>query len=159
MPEDLLTSSNWSGRLSAEVVEEEVGGVGEAAWAAHDGGSLPGAAGGFSGGGSFGEVEVDVGGDHQVELAVAVVVDEGAAGAPLIAGAGDAGLLGNFFEGAVSLIVEEAAFAVAGDVEVVEAVIVVVADASSLAPAGGGEAGFGGDVGEGSVVVVVKQMV
>ena len=37
----------------AEVVEEEVGGVGEAAWAAHDGGALPGAAGGLAGGGGL----------------------------------------------------------------------------------------------------------
>ncbi len=75
-------------------------------------------------------------------LAVAVVVDEGAAGAPLLAGAGDAGLLGDLAEGAVALVVEEAVFAVGGDVEVVEAVVVVVADAGALAPAGGGEAGL-----------------
>ena len=97
-----------------------MGGVGEAARTAHDGGALPGAAGGFAWGGGFGEVEVHVGGDHQVELAVAVVVDEGAAGAPLVSGAGDAGLLGDFLEGAISLVVEEAALAVAGDVHVVE---------------------------------------
>ncbi len=82
------------------------------------------------------EIEVDVVGDDEVELAVAVVVDEGAAGAPLLAGACDSGLLGYLFEGAVALVVEETVLAVAGDVEVVEAVVVVVADAGSLAPAG-----------------------
>ena len=80
---------------------------------------------------------MNVVGDGEIEFAVAVVVDEGAACAPLLAGASDSGLLGYLFEGAVALVVEEAIFAVAGDVEVVEAVVVVVADADSLAPAGG----------------------
>ncbi len=78
---------------------------------------------------------MDVVGDDEIEFAVAVVVDEGAAGAPLFAGACDSGLLGYFFEGAVALVVEEAVLAVAGDVEIVEAIVVVVADAGSLAPA------------------------
>ena len=83
-----------------------------------------------------GEIEVDVVGDDEVELAVAVVVDEGAAGAPLFAGACHSCLLGYFFEGAVALVVEETILAVAGDVEVVEAVVVIVADAGSLTPTG-----------------------
>jgi hypothetical protein len=68
-------------------VEEGVGGVGEAARAAHDGDAFPHAAGAGAGFGSGGEIEVDVVGDDQVELAVAVIVDEGAASAPLLAGA------------------------------------------------------------------------
>ena len=91
-----------------EVVEEEVGGMGEAARAAHDGDAFPGAGGGFAGGGGLGEVEVDVVGDGEVELAVAVVVDEGAAGTPFLAGSGYSGLLCDFFKGAVALVVEEA---------------------------------------------------
>ncbi len=75
----------------ALVVEEDVGGAGEAAGAAHDGCALPHAArfGSRSGGG--GEVEVDVVGDDEIEAAVAVVVEEGAACAPLFAGARGAG--------------------------------------------------------------------
>ena len=63
---------------------------------------------------------MDVVGDGEVELAVAVVVDEGAAGAPFLASAGDAGLLGYFLEGPIALVVEEAVVAVAGDIEVVD---------------------------------------
>ncbi len=121
----------------AEVVVENVRRAGQAAGTAHDGDALPHAAEASAGLGSCREIEVDVVGDDEIEFAVAVVVDEGAAGAPFFAGAGDSGLLGYLFEGAVALVVEEAVFAVAGDVEVVEAVVVVVADAGSLAPAGG----------------------
>jgi hypothetical protein len=48
---------------------------------------------------------VDVVGDDEVEFAIAVVVDEGAASAPLLACACDSGLLGDLFEGAVVLVV------------------------------------------------------
>ena len=130
-----LTGSSAS---AAEIVIDHVGRAGKAARTAHDGDAFPHATGASAGLGSCREIEVDVVGDDEIEFAVAVVVDEGAAGAPLFAGACDSGLLGYFFEGAVALVVEEAVLAVAGDVEVVEAVVVVVADAGSLTPAGGG---------------------
>ena len=143
---------------AAEVVVEDVRRALEAAGAAHDGNSLPDACRGLAGRGRVGEVEVHVVGDGEIEFSVAVIIDEGAAGAPFFAGSGDACLLGYLFEGAIALVVEEAVFAVAGDVEVVESVVVIVADADALAPAGGDEAGLGGDVGEGAVVVVVEEV-
>ena len=79
---------------------------------------------------------MDVIGDDEIEFPIAVVVDEGATGAPLFASACDSGLLGDLFEGAVALIVKETVFTIVGDVEVVEAIVVVIADAGSLAPAG-----------------------
>ena len=83
-------------------------GVVEAARAAHDGHAFPDAAGGFSGRRDFGEIEMDVVGDGDVELAVAVVVDKGAAGSPLLAGAGDSGFCGHFLKRPVALVVIEA---------------------------------------------------
>ena len=135
---------------------EDVGGVLEAARAAHDGHAFPDAAEALSGRGDLVEIEVDVVGDGDVELAVAIVVDEGAAGAPLLAGAGDPGFAGYLAKRAVALVVEEAVEAVSGDVDVVVSIVVVVADAGALSPAGGGEAGFGGDVGECAIVIVTK---
>jgi hypothetical protein len=71
-------------------------------------------------------------------VAVAVVVDEGAAGVPanLRAGLDQAGLLGDVGEGAVAVVAIERVLAVVGDEEIVVAVVVVVADAAGLAPAG-----------------------
>jgi hypothetical protein len=106
-----------------------------------------------------GEVEVHIVGDGEVELAVAVVIDEGTAGAPLFSCSGDACLLGYFFEGAIALVVKEAIFTVAGDIEIVESVVVVVPDAGALSPSRGDEAGLRGDVGEGTVVIVVEEVV
>src|SRR5207245_7968391 len=65
-------------------------------------------------------------GDEQVELAVFVVVHPG--GARAKAGVVDAGRLGNVFERAVALVVEEARFTQTGDVDIVLAVVVVIAD-------------------------------
>jgi hypothetical protein len=140
-------------------VVEDVGRVLETARAAHDGNPLPDASGSLARRGRKGEVEVHVVGDGEVELAVAVVVDEGTAGAPLFSCSGDSGLLGYLFEGAIALVVEEAVFAVAGDVEIVESVVVIVSDAGALAPACGDETCLRGDIGEGAVVIVVEEVV
>ena len=92
-------------------------------------------------------------------MAVAVVIDEGAASAPGFAGAGDAGFFADVGERAVAVVVVEDVFSVVGDVEIFAAVVVVVADADALAPAGVQQAGFLGDVGERAVVIVVVEMV
>ena len=81
------------------------------------------------------EVHVDVVGDEEIELAVAIVVNEGAAGAPARFLAGDARLFADVGEGAVAVVVVENVLAVVGDEQVVEAVVVVVADADALSPA------------------------
>ena len=87
------------------------------------------------GAGAVDKIEVHVVGDHQIEMAVAIVVDEGASGAPGLAGAGDAGLLGHFGENSV-LVVIETILAVVGDVKIFPSVVVVVAHADALAPTG-----------------------
>ena len=121
---------------AALVVEQDVRRAGQAAGPAHHGRALPHAARLRARARGSWRDRSGRSRDEQVELAVAIVVDEGAARAPLLAAARGAALLGDFAERAVALIVEEPVLAVAGDVEIVEAVVVVVADARALAPAG-----------------------
>ena len=92
-------------------------------------------------------------------MAVAIVINECTAGAPLLPISGNAGGLGGFFERAVALVVIKTILAIVGDVQIVEAIVVVVARADALSPAGGAQAGFVGHVGEGAVVIVVKEMI
>jgi len=91
-------------------------------------------------------------------MAVAVVVDEGAAVAPGFAGAADACFFADVGERAIAVVVIEDVFSVVGDVEIFPAIVVVIADANSLAPSGVSEAYFLGDVGERAVVIVVIEM-
>ena len=106
------------------------------------------------------QVEVDVVGDEEIEMAVFVVVDPGAAGVPARFGAGleQAGAFGDVGEGAVAVVVIENILAVVGDEEIVIAIVVVVADAAGLSPTGADvEAGTFGDIGEGAVAIVLEQ--
>src|SRR5580698_9890978 len=91
-------------------------------------------------------------------MAVAIVVDEGAAIAPGLARPGDAGFFAYVGESAVAIVVVQDIFSVVGDVEIFPAVVVIVADANALAPTGVSEAGFFRDVGEGAVVIIVVKM-
>jgi len=112
---------------------------------------------GFGDGRGF-QVEVDVIGDEEIEMAVAIVVHEGTAGVPALAGGGDAGFFADVGEGAVAIVVIENIFAEVGDEEIVETVVVVIADADALSPAGVREAGFGGDIGESAVAIIFEEM-
>ena len=91
-------------------------------------------------------IEVDVVGDEQIEVAVAVVIDESAAGVPAVQPLsrcrGDAGLSRDVRERAVAVVVLQDAVAPVGDEQIVVAVVVVVADAHALAPAGARQPGF-----------------
>ncbi len=81
------------------------------------------------------QIEIDVIGDKEVELAVAVVIDKGAAGAVADTRHGKMGLGGDVFKGAVAPIAIKDVVAVVGDQQVGVAVIVVIADTDPLAPA------------------------
>src|SRR5258708_30841882 len=91
-------------------------------------------------------------------MAVAVVIDEGAAVAPGFARTCDACFLAYVRECAVAVVVIEDVFSVVRDVEIFPAVVVVVADAGALAPSGVRKARFFGDVGEGSVMIIMIEM-
>src|SRR5580704_2414120 len=91
-------------------------------------------------------------------MAVAVVVHEGAAVAPGLAGATDACLFAYVRESAVAVVVIEDVFSVVRDVEIFIAVIVVIADANALAPSGVSQACFLSDVSESSVMIIMIEM-
>ncbi len=84
------------------------------------------------------EIEVHVIGDDEIELAVAIVVNEGAAASPSLARSADARLVGHIGEDTV-IVVVETVLAVVGDVEIFPAVVVVVADTDALSPAAGAQ--------------------
>jgi len=92
-------------------------------------------------------------------VTVAVIVDEGAAGAPCFTRACDAGFLADVGEGSVAIVVIEDILAVIRDVQILEAIVVIVADTYALAPAGVREASFLSDIGEGAIVVVAVEMI
>src|SRR5580700_3027843 len=91
-------------------------------------------------------------------MAVAVIVDEGAAIAPGFAGTCDASFFGDVGESAIAVIVIEDVFSVVSDVEIFPAVVVVVADANALAPSGVGQASFLRDVGKSSVMIIMIEV-
>src|ERR1039458_4018094 len=107
---------------------------------------------------SGGQVHVDVVGNEEVEAAVAVIIDEGAACVPARAFARHAGLLADIGKGSIPVVVIEDILAVVGDEEIVPAIVVVVADANPLSPAGVGEPSFCGHVGESAITIVPEQM-
>ena len=93
-----------------------------------------------------GEREIEVMRDEEIEMAVAIVVDERGARAPQRIG--EARLRRDVGERAVAAIVEERRGAEPGDEQVEEAVVVVVADGRAHAVDAQREPGTVGDVGE-----------
>ncbi len=91
---------------------------------------------------------------HQIEKAVAVVIDKGRAGAEFVRPP-EAGLLGDVGKGSVTIIFEKVVLAQRSDENIVVAVVVVIADGYAHAVHFDVEAGFSGDVGEGAVVIIV----
>src|SRR5213593_3069109 len=92
-------------------------------------------------------------------MAVAVVVDEGAAGVPAFAGAGDAGFFADVSERAIAVVVVEDILAKVGHEKIIEAIVVVIADADSLAPAGMEEASSCSDIRESSIAIVFEKVI
>ncbi len=92
-------------------------------------------------------------------MAVAVVIDEAAAGAPLRPGHEEAGFAGDVGEGAVAVVAEQYVPVVVSEEDVFEAVVIVVGDGDARNPAGAREAGFRGHVGESAVAVVAIEAI
>ena len=105
-----------------------------------------------------GQVHIDVVGDEEVEAAIAIVIDEGAACVPAGAFACDAGLQADIGEGSVSVVVIEDVLTVISDKEIVPSIVVIVPDANALSPAGVGEPGLGRHIGESAVAIVAEKM-
>ena len=96
-------------------------------------------------------------GDHQVEFAVAIVIDPRRAGAELVRSPHPCRLR-DVRERAVPVVVEEVALAKGGNEHVVKAVIVVITYRHAHSVHRNRQPGFRGHIGEGPVVVVVIQL-
>src|SRR6185437_10984496 len=154
-------------RLGADVFESAIAAIMvenifrplQATGAAHHGHTLPQAGRPVAGLRRVGQVEIHIVGDHQVELAVSVVIHECATRAPGFARAGHAGFFRQFAKGAV-IVVIEAVFAVIGDIQIFPAIIIVIPHAHALPPAGSSsQPRLHRHVGESSVVIVAVKMV
>ena len=108
------------------------------------------------------QIEIDIVGDEEIQMAVAVIIDEmcsrcssGSSGPGWIR----PGFLRYIGERAVAIIAVERVLAVVSDEQIVVAVVVVIADAASLSPAGAMlQAGAFGNIGECAVAIVLEQM-
>ena len=81
-------------------------------------------------------------------MAVAVVIDERAAGAPARAFMQQAGGFGDIGESAIAVVAIEDVLAPIRDEEIFEAVVVVIAYGDAGGPAGSDEPGLSGDIGK-----------
>ena len=102
------------------------------------------------------DIEVYVVGDKQIEMAVAVVVEKGAAGVPPCLRLQQARLLCDIRESSIAVVTVENVLAVVADKQIVPAIVVVVADTAALTPSAAGEASFDGDIGECAVAIVLE---
>ena len=122
------------GEPPTSVVVIERHGFGRQAHGAADHGEpFPHALPAIAGLGHAGGIEIEIVGDEQVQLAVAIVIEKGAAGAPAL-GRGQAACLRLIAKRAVALVMPEHVAAPGGDEQVDAAVVVDVAGTDALAP-------------------------
>src|SRR5256885_12438191 len=103
-------------------------------------------------------MEVDVIADEKIEMAIAVVVEKSAAGAPADFVVVKTGFFRDVGERAVAVVAEENVVAPESAEQIVPAVVVVVADADAGLPAGATDAGFFGDIGECALAIIFVEM-
>ena len=139
----------------AVVVKQPAAARGKSARAADHGDSFPIAAGGHF----RAWVEVDVGAEEKIQMAVAIIVHKGASGAPLGHGQNQARLAGDIGERAVAVVAEQHVPVPIGEKKIVEPVVVVVADGDARHPARPRKAGFRGHIGERTVAIVPVQAI
>ncbi len=92
------------------------------------------------------DIHVHITRHEEIDLAVAIIVCPGCAGAE--ASRADSSLVGYVFKFAVAKVVIQRVAAEAGDVDILQAVVVVVGYGDAHAPAFAREAGLLSDVGE-----------
>src|SRR5271155_6199204 len=98
----------------AEIVIQKVRRTGQPSGAAHDGSALPRAAGGGAGSGRSRQIEADVIGHRQVQLAIAVVIHKGASRSPQRAGTRNARRSAYFLKSAIALVVVKPVLTIGG---------------------------------------------
>ena len=105
------------------------------------------------------QIEINVVGDEEIELSVAIVIEEGAACSPADSLSSDSCFLAYIGEGAVAVVVIQHVLAEVGDEQVVVAVVVVIADADALSPPRVLKTRLQGDVGESPVAIVLEEVI
>ncbi len=146
-------------RAVAVVVIEDVRVAGQSARAAHRRNAFPLAQRGLAAfHRRFCGIELDVIADKKIEMAVAIVIDPGAARAPARFFAIQAGFFRHVGERAVAIVAKQNVVAPEAAEKIVPAVVVVIADANAGLPSGARESGFRGDVGESSVAIIFVEM-
>src|ERR1035441_5094518 len=78
------------------------------------------------------EVKLQVVGDEQVQVAVAVVIHEGAAGSPSHSWREQTRFLGDIGEGAIPIIAVENVLTPVSDEDVVETIVIVIRDGDTV---------------------------
>ena len=106
----------------------------------------------------MGQVEVRIVRNHQIQPAVAIVIQESATALPGFSVSGHAGLLGYLLE-PTSAIVVEPVLSVIGDVKIFPAVVVVVAHTDALTPTGSHESRTFRHIRKCSVMIVMIEVV
>src|SRR4029077_968081 len=96
---------------------------------------------------------------EEVKLAVAIIVQPGAAGSPMGSVRADTGLLCDIGEGAVTVIVVQHVLAPIGDKQVLKAVVVVIAHANAGRPTRAEQTGLGGHIGKSAVTIILVEAV
>src|ERR1017187_1015454 len=104
-------------------------------------------------------IKLQVVGDKQIQVAIAVEIHERAAGSPSIAGMHQACLTGYVRESAVAIVAVQDVLGPSGDEDILKPIVVVVTYGYATEPARTGEPGFRGDVREGAVAIVLIQAI
>jgi len=92
-------------------------------------------------------------------MAIAIVIEEGAAGTPSGFGVDETRFASDIFKGTVSQIAVELVLPEVSAEEVVVAVVVIVTDADSIGPSNGFESCLLCNIGEGTVAIVLIESI
>src|SRR6185503_7221856 len=104
-------------------------------WTIVDGYALPGAIRSLARFGSVGDIEFQIISYEQVEFAIAVIIDEGAAGAPALSISKHSRLLRHITETTIAIISVENVLAPIRNEQIFIAVVVVISNAYCRRPA------------------------
>jgi hypothetical protein len=132
---------------------------GKAAWPAFDGNASEIAIRTGAGDRHMFERETHIIGHKQIEMAVAVVIKESAAGTPARLVVREAGGFGDVRESAVTVVSEENILSEVSAKNIVETVVVVIRDANAIGPANGMQSGLLSHVGKCSITIVLVEAV
>src|ERR1051326_2989119 len=100
---------------------------------------------------------LDIVGDRQIQLAIAIVIDPGGAGAELL-DACKTGVCRYIRKRTVAIVVKQTVLPQTSHKDVIVTIIVVVTDGRPHSIDTDGQAGFRSNVGEGPVMVIVIQL-